>query len=275
VGKQICICVLGWHFQEQLFQSLATIVDIDIYVLSHQPETKIPPWLHQFVPSERVILGKNIGYDWGGYQQFGAIGIVRDYPYTFFLHDDILVRNPRVFSEAIMIIEEKGSNCVIGNGRQSHKRDWPRTHLHSYAHSSWKPPSREFCHDTLRGSFWGTSCQVLDQILPLEVFWDRRKWQGIGAGNWSLRATCGKIQHMLGDDAFHFLSETYLSSEFIQELERGQETYEKKEPSLSWKIRNRVLVSISSYLMEKYLEAKTDSGKHRVEDVMKTIFRIL
>lgn len=272
---KICVCVLGWHFQEQFFNSLATIPDIVVFVVSHQPKTKIPPWLGQFVPAERVLFQKNIGYDWGGYQQFLTTETFTGYPFSFFLHDDIIIREPSVFSEAIKLVESKDGKCVIGNGRQSQKRDWPRTHLHSYAHSSWKPPSREYCHDTLRGSFWGTSRQVLEQILPLEVFWDRRKCQGIGAGNWSLRATCGKIQHRLGDHAFQFFSETYLSSEFIQELERGQEIYEKKEPSLPWRIRNRLLVRVSTTLMEKYLDAKNEPDKRRVENIMQTMFKVL
>lgn len=272
---KICVCVLGWHFQEQLFRTLAMIPEIEVFVVSHQPKTKVPSWLGQVMPPERILFHKNIGYDWGGYQQFLTTDNFTGYPFSFFLHDDIIIREPGAFTEAVKMIENKEGRCVIGNGRQSKKRDWPRTHLHSYAHSAWKPPSREFCHDTLRGSFWGTSRQVLEQILPLEIFWDRRGWQGIGAGNWSLRATCGKIQDRLGEDAFQFFSETYLSSKFILELERGQENYERKEPSLPWRIGNQLLVRVSTTLMEQYLRAKTEPDKRQVEKIMQTMFKVL
>jgi hypothetical protein len=119
------------------------------------------------------------------------------------------------------------------------------------------------------------SSQSLSKVLPLEVFWDHKKWQGVGAGNWSLRASCAKIQAYLGDDSFIYLSESYLKSGFIQELERGQSDYKKLDPSLKWRILNFLLVKLSTYLMNQYMAANTQSQKMILANTMQRLFRFL
>ena len=270
-----CVCVLGWHYQNQLYDSLHRIPDIDIFILSHRPFENIPFWVNKITTHERIIVKPNIGYDWGGFQQFISLFVFNDYPYIFFLHDDILILDSNVFEISIDLIESNDRSCLIGNGHQSLKRNWPQTHIHSYAHSHWKPPSWEFCHDTVRGSFWGTNRQSLMRIQPLEVFWDRRKWQGIGAGNWSLRATCGKFQDKLGESAFKFLSETYLKSDYIQELERGQFDYSASNPPLGWRVKNRLLVGFSSSLMTLYMDSKSIKNRQHLSMFMDAVFKYI
>jgi hypothetical protein len=104
------------------------------------------------------------------------------------------------------------------------------------------------------------------------VFWDRRQWCGIGAGNWSLRATCGKAQDLLGENAFIYLSNQYLVSPFLRELERGTSDYKRKKPQTRWIIKNKMLVSISTALMNNYMNTKSRKMKDKLAGVMQKIF---
>ena len=116
---------------------------------------------------------------------------------------------------------------------------------------------------------------VIQQIRHMEVFWDRHGFLGVGAGNWSLRATCGKIQALLGDEAFQYLSESYMTSPFIEELHRGKVNYQRPMPSLTWRLRNKLLVMLSSSLMTRYMNAGSKSTQTRLDGWMKHLFAYL
>ncbi len=219
--SRICLCITGWHFPPALFRQLEKGVAADIFLLSHRPRAVLPVEVTRVVAPRRVLFEPNVGYDWGCYQQFLDTGIWRNYDYIFFMHDDMIIKNLG-FIEAAQDLLGRG-HSVIGNGPAFPPRPWPKTHPESYAHSVWKPPTANFCHDVVRGSFLATTREALEQIGSFEVYWDR--WHlTIYFGNWSLRATCGKWQALLGDRCFGFLSDTWCESEFISEQYRGQET---------------------------------------------------
>lgn len=269
-----CLCVIGWHFPPAFYETLQKILDIDVYVISHRTQKQVPEKILKLVTPERFIFTNNIGYDWGGYQQFLNLKIFQEYDYCFFCHDDIHIKNSDLFKFCVDRLAGTGKDShILGNGRQTQKRDWPRTHIQSYAHSYWKPPSWDFLHDTVRGSFWATSKEVLQKIYPLEVFWDRRKILGVGSGNWSLRATCGKAQEILGEQAFSYISESYMTSELLDEYSRGNPVQQKKPLSIGWKIRNRVVVTYARSIMTFYMNARSIKVKKWLASTMIFTFK--
>jgi hypothetical protein len=270
-----CICVVAWHLNQELLESVASLPDVDVYVLSHQPQASLPAWLYGLIPGGRVFVEPNLGYDWGAYQQFIQKGAYQDYELAYFAHDDITLLNSGLFDLCAQIIFDRGGYCVVGNGRPTFKHDWPRTHIQCYAHSTWKPPSWDFCHDTVRGSFLATSRQAIDRIGHFEVFWDRRKLFGVGAGNWSLRATCGKMQALFGERTFHYLSEEYRSSPFLLEQERGTESYRKTSLPLFNRYRYKAIVILSRWLMTRYMNAPSLPVKQAYSQLMGRIFSII
>jgi len=210
--------VAGWHFQRAFFDSLALLGDCDIFVVSHRPRQEVPDFVWAQVPAERVYVERNLGYDWGCYQQFLAGAPWREYDYIFFMHDDARVKDASLVDRCIALLD--AGRAVVGNGRNSLKRDWPATHPWCYAHSGWKPPSRRFRHDTVRGSFVATKREVLERVGGFEIAWDRFRLN-VRYGNWSLIATSGKIQSLFGPGSFAFLSEDMRESDLLVELERG------------------------------------------------------
>ena len=222
-NKSVAICITGWHYPRESYARIAAGRLGDVYVVSHRSRAQTPTWLSEHLPSERVLVEPNAGYDWGCFQQFLERNVWKDYEYIFFMHDDLSITDLG-FVEASKELMATGCK-VIGNGRNSAKRDWPRTHIECYAHSSWIPPSMSFEHDTVRGSFLATSRDVLERLGSFEVFWDRMRLS-VRFGNWSMISTCGKLTDVFGEKTFGFLSEKYRASCFITEHERGAENVE-------------------------------------------------
>jgi len=218
MSKNIAICVTGWHFGYEFYSQICQLQDTDVFIVSHKKRSSIPRFIFELFPENHILIRKNIGYDWGCYQQFLETGIWKNYQYVFFMHDDVKILDLGFVDESIHLLT---SGCTfVGNGRNSDKQDWPKTHLACYAHSSWKPPSLSFQHDTMRGSFFVTTSNTLQKLGKFEVFWDRFGLT-IRFGNWSLISSGGKMQALFGDKAFGFLSNNYLTSSFIEEYERG------------------------------------------------------
>jgi hypothetical protein len=270
-----CVCIVGWHYYPELFAQLTTLPGLDLFIVSHRQPEEIPTWASSYLSPEHIFSEPNRGYDWGAYQQFIEKGLYKDYEFVFFMHDDVILLDSSLFEVCRSIIAERNGDCVVGNAPPSAKRDWPRTHIHCYAHSAWKPSSWQFCHDTVRGSFLATSTSALDKICRFEVLWDRRGSLGVGAGNWSLRATSGRSQDILGARAFAFLGETYLSSPYLRELERGQVDFKRSNPSAVWLIRYRLIVGMSKTLMTWYMDAGSPSVKQKLAGLMEQFYRFL
>jgi hypothetical protein len=264
---------LGWYFPQEFYQVLAQVSGMDIFIICHRSVNEIPEPIHKIIPVSNLIETTNIGYDWGGYQQFLERNLYLNYDFCFFCHDDIQIKRDDIFKTCMdLLSSDTGAPQIIGNGKQTQKRDWPKTHIQSYAHSRWKPPSWTFEHDTVRGSFWATTREVLRKIYPLEVFWDRHKIIGVGAGNWSLRATCGKAQDVLGNKAFSYLSETYMTSEYLEEYPRGSMNYQKTKMPAGWIIQNRIVVIYARILMTLYMNSHSIEEKNRLASLMSGSF---
>jgi hypothetical protein len=264
--------VLAWSLDEPLYAALAGVPGLTVFALSHRPAEALPGWLPRLLGPPRVICAPNLGYDWGGYQQFLAAGAWRGFEAVFFLHDDVILHDPGLFAAAWERLQAARGLRVIGNGRNDVPRPWPATHPHCYAHSAWKPPHPGFVHDTVRGSFLAAGRPALETLGSFEVLWDRRGWFGVGAGNWSLRATGGKIQDRLGPEAFEFLSERYRASPFLQELERGQPAARRAAPPPVARLRYALLRRISAGLMRRYFAAATPAVRRAWARRMQALF---
>jgi hypothetical protein len=210
-------CVLGWHFHRPVLEQLAGIARGVVYILSHRPAGDVPGFVSGLIQADHIITRPNIGYDWGGYQQFLETGVWRNYRYVFFLHDDLIISDTGFVERCIGMLED--GRKVIGNGliRQDH---WPQSRVECYAHASWGPPPTKWRHRVIRGSFIATKRESLEILNGFDVFWDRFRLS-IGFGNWSLVATCGKMQRVFGSEFVGYLGDSYGVSPYVTELQAG------------------------------------------------------
>jgi hypothetical protein len=210
--------VVGWHYATDVLARLARQPDLDVFVLSHRPIHAVPRYVFDSVPIERVLVRPNVGYDWGAYQQFLEVGTYARYSVVFLMHDDVAIHDDGWMQASIELLER--GHQVVGNARNGSETRWPNNTPWCYAPSDWKPPSRAYRHETVRGSFIATTSATLARAQRFEVFWD---WLHLteGFGNWSMRATCGKLQWLFGERCFGFLSESYRTSAYMTEMERG------------------------------------------------------
>ena len=212
------ICVAGWHYNEDFYAKVSGIPQSEVFVVSHKARELVPSFLFNYVDRTHVFFERNLGYDWGCYQQFISKKIWREFEYVLFMHDDIIIKDRNFLAKCIELLEEY---TVVGNGKHESRRfDVPNTHSESYAHSSWKPPSRRFKHSGVRGSFFATTREALERLGKIEVFWDPFHITS-RFGNWSTRATTGKWEQLYGEKCFGFLSQTYCESNYMVELVRG------------------------------------------------------
>ncbi len=220
MSGEIVFCVTGWHFQKEFYSRLLQTTDADIYILTHRSRREVPDFLGQLFSPGRILFRPNIGYDWGCYQQFLKTGLWKTYRYTFFIHDDVDIKDGGFVDKSLELLNH---HAVIGNGKGEGRvsRTAAGEHPYAYAHSHWKPQSRDFTHRTVRGSFLATTREALEAVESFEVFWDPFHIF-IGFGNWSTKATCGKWQDRLGEDCFGYLSETFGSSAYLEEYVRGR-----------------------------------------------------
>jgi len=215
-ASKTCLCIAGWHFPAETFQMLKEILNTDVFVVSHQPRSKIPEHVFATVGANRVLITPNLGHDWGCYQQFIASGNWKDYETVAFMHDDVTILDPSLLAAGR---EKFDQHAVVANGVIESPRAWTDTHPESYIHASWLPPAH-YIHDVVRGSFFMMSRQILERIGFLDVFWDRYIISSF-FGNWSTRASCARWQHMFGQKCFGFLSETGCISQYLIEQVRG------------------------------------------------------
>lgn len=219
-NRRIALCVAGWHFGKEFYAQLGKLSEFDIFIVSHKSPHSIPSYIKRYVKPNRILFEPNLGYDWGCYQQFIAKRNQLGYQFDiiFFMHDDLIIHNQNFISKTVELLGEGA--IIVGNGRNSLYKAWPKTHLFCYAHSVWIPPSLDFEHETVRGSFFATTAEALREIQSFEIFWDPRRLS-LRFGNHSLIATCGKFQQIFGSKCFGFLGESYLTTPYLTEIERG------------------------------------------------------
>jgi hypothetical protein len=249
-------CITGWHFPLEFYQALAEISEVDIYVISHKKRSDVPEFLTSLIAEDQILYYSNIGYDWGCYQQFISSGIWQQYQTLFFMHDDIKIHDFGFVEEAKRLLK---THAVIGNGWSMGGVSFSdvRGHPYAYAHSGWKPDSFDFQHRTVRGSFFATSTEVIRNLGAFEVYWDPFKIF-IGFGNWSTKATCGKLEGRFGPDCFGYLSDTFGQSKYITEFVRGEDGGDVFQPEgMKLKvyqfIKRLSRVYLEVYLRERYL----------------------
>lgn len=216
-GSRLCFCIAGWAFDEAVYARLRE-AGADLFAVCHHLPPEAAGRLGRYLPQERILRRPNLGYDWGCYQQFLQRGEWRRYEAVFFLHDDLEIYSLDFIPHALELLQ--AGAAVVGNGLNHPATAWPRTHTQCYAHSRWLPPSLDFEHQTVRGSFFAASAPALERVEAFEVFWDPRRIQ-IRFGNHSQIATCGKFQQGCGEGCFAFLGQEYRRSPYLLEQERG------------------------------------------------------
>ena len=127
----------------------------------------------------------------------------------------------------------------------------------------------------MRGSFFATARQVLEQLGDFEVFWD---WLhlSIRFGNHSLLATCGKIQEMFGDNSFGFLADSYLKSEYLLEMQRGGQ--DRRVADRLGRVRRLSLnayLALARFYMSVYLRPGTKRFRPLLSILIGTLIYIM
>ena len=213
-------CITGWHYPPEFYQSLSALTGADLYIVSHKRRRDIPDFIFDLVDKDMILVRPNIGYDWGCYQQFLRTKLWRKYETIFFIHDDVDILDLGFIEETKILLQQ---HAVIGNGVNQGAVSYASVNKHpyAYAHSSWKPNFFNFSHYTVRGSFFATTRDVLEKMGSFEVYWDLFKLN-IGFGNWSTKATCGKLEDLYGEECFGFLSDTFGRSKYLVEFYRGE-----------------------------------------------------
>ena len=226
--KPAVFCITGWHFPTDFYQQIAALSDVDVYIVSHKKMRDVPAFISELFPPERILIKSNIGYDWGCYQQFIDSGLWKDYELVFFMHDDILIHDYGFINQVALLLKDYR---VIGNGRGkgSVGHSCLKSHPYAYAHSTWRPDSFDFCHPTVRGSFFALSSRSLSKLGDFEVYWDPFK-VFIDFGNWSTKATCGKMADCFGENSFGYLSDEFGTSDYMTEFVRGEEGGSLSQP---------------------------------------------
>lgn len=218
-NHRICFCIVGWHFPSDFLSAMEGFNDADIYIVSHQAKTPQLDGTLSVNGRFQVLWEPNRGYDWGAFEQFRRSGKWRSYDYIFFIHDDVRIKSHDLVAQVLLLLKK---HYVVGNGRVTKDLVTPSMAAESYAHAQWKPPSADFRHDAVRGSFFAVRRCVLELDHCFEVFWDRFRVTS-NCGNWSTRASCAKWQHAFGDSCFGFLSDSSCNSEYLVEFVRGEE----------------------------------------------------
>jgi hypothetical protein len=213
------VCVVGWHLNVDLLRRLRAIGADHIHLASHRPEHELPRSIIDLLGADHVHIFPNRGYDWGAFRQFTDAAFHRAYEYCFFMHDDVEILDDRLFDAAIEKLEAGAS--VVGNGRNSGRDNWfVIGEGFSYAHARTLPPSLDFAHETVRGSFLGLRSQTIDALGGFDVFWDPLNLM-IETGNLSLKATAARIAAINGEYAFAYLGDREGVSPYMIESVRG------------------------------------------------------
>lgn len=188
------------------------------------------------------------------------------------MHDDLKIHDLGFVEEARKLLK---SHAVIGNGRGQGSVSFSgvRSHPYAYAHSSWKPDTFDFQHHTVRGSFFATTRSVIEQLRSFEVYWDPFKIF-IEFGNWSTKATCGKIEAVFGQDSFGYLSDVFGHSKYITEYIRGEEGGDLDQSTDFKRYFYKLLKRLSRVYLEIYYRERPICVRFAWLGVMKSFLRI-
>jgi len=213
------VCVVGWHLGVEVFRRLRQAGADHIHLASHRSRAEIPQEVVELVGPDRVHVFPNRGYDWGAFRQFTDAGLHRSYEYCFFMHDDVDVLDSRLFDAAIEKLD--AGAAAVGNGLNSGRDNWfALGESYSYAHARTLPPSPDFAHETIRGSFIGLRSTTIDELGGFDVFWDPLSVM-IETGNLSLKATGARIAARYGPNAIAYLGPSECVSPYLTESFRG------------------------------------------------------
>jgi hypothetical protein len=268
----IAFCITGWHFPEHLYQAFSDLSNVDLFIISHKGRRRIPDFIFNLFPESNILIRRNIGYDWGCYQQFLASGLWRNYDILFFMHDDIIIHDLGFIDESIKLLS---NHAVVGNGVGVGSVSFTgvKEHPYAYVHSDWKPVNFDFHHNTVRGSYFATTREVLERVSSFEVYWDPFKIN-IEFGNWSTKATCGKLEGIFGRTCFGYLSGTFGKSQYITEHFRGHDQVISEQSAGLRDIIYRLLKRISSEYLEIYYAERNVRYRSFWLGVMKTLLRL-
>jgi len=251
---QTVFCITGWHFPKEFYLQISAIPDVDIFIVSHKKRSEVPEYVFDLLGEERILFYPNLGYDWGCYQQFLKSDLWRKYETIFFMHDDLEIHDIG-FVKATRELLSQYSLVGNGLGKGSVSYTSVNKHPYAYAHSGWKPETFFFQHPTVRGSFFATKREVLEAIGKFEVYWDIFGID-IKFGNWSTKASCGKLAYLYGSENFGYLSGTFGSSRYITELFRGNSNGKDIHPVGIKKYLYDFIKKISVIYLEIFLEKR-------------------
>lgn len=262
VREKVAVCVRGYCFFREFYEALFNMNELDIYIISHAKPDQIPGWLQTYQGEYLIDFQPDYGEDWGCYQQFLDRCPWKQYKYIFFMHDDMEIRKNGFVEKSIQMLD----HCrVVGNGRNSIGKLRSGDLPHHFGHANWYPPHPEFRFNSVRGSFFATTSDVIERLGRFEVFWNRFCLQREIA-NWSLTATCAKLEYLFGESCFGYLGEHYRESEYLFEYERGKgrngnilESWQSKVKP--WRIIRGALFRIIKYFSAKNVKTYWSLGK--------------
>lgn len=241
---KIKFIVLGWFFEKypQLIEGLKQLKQgnpnlIDVFYACH----KDPPDIIK--NNFDWQLFPNWGLEWGGYQQAIEHLDIDSETITFFMNDDLIIKDWGFINECLEKIYM--GDKVIGNGWNyeyfmdpesiiTPDNDDPLEIAEPFGRiKKWidlvKPENHNIFdtplqHKTIRGSFICIKYKDLQQMGGFEVIdnpysvWDEsQEW-----GNMSLNLFGYKATKLLGRDNISYLGKEYANSEYIEELVRGE-----------------------------------------------------
>jgi hypothetical protein len=114
---------------------------------------------------------------------------------------------------------------------------------------------------------------MLETLGTFEVYWDPFKIF-IGYGNWSTKATCGKMADTFGPNCFGYLSEEFGHSKYITEYIRGEVGGELNQPGEVNKSIYSLIKRLSQAYIETYYRERTVKARSLWLLVMKPILRL-
>jgi hypothetical protein len=210
-----CLCILGWHFCEDFYTSLASVPG-DKHIICHRPREFVArlAWLRTEC---RTYLCENRGLDWGGYHQFNAMGFWESHDFVVYCHDDLVIKDAR-FADAVAERFANPSVMVVGNGNNGSDTEF---RLGKYNARLGIDDSDDFMVRTVRGSFLAVRSEVFRRIGNFPVHWKTER--KIEKGNRSLRRFGYHVTKQFGREAITYLGPTsWLDTTFLIELRRGE-----------------------------------------------------